>query len=452
MYESFYSEISCHIEWSHWWAKGSSLIDQLERSLDFNLSGLTDVIATEREMYLGRKVLSFVQQKYNSVQNLNVCASWNWVLSKALVAIPRSGEDQKKRLFISNTILTISHILNFVRFSSAFAASDENAHIYGHSYSDLGSVKIVSATAAIISAQCCLYRLALVKLIMTDGVIVTQTLSSIADERDNSLRASKERLSKMVLLSGVVGFVVITMSGGFLFLGMHTMHIMSAESSFETCSWFFWLIVDLMSLALIGGDSALFAAMWILIAINYRLDVLTLTKSVDRANGPDGRYTDRTCNKICTSYIRLVNQAVKVNRMSSFILFSLVLCTTPFFCTALFAVEYGDNLFISVTLFFAIMPVVLFAWSLLAIAANITSLSDALHGRLCSLSARGGFQSSQKIRLLHIVEQTGSEEQLLALCTVDGQKYTSESLLYYLIETCLHYTLLLTFDRSMTGA
>ena len=231
------------------------------------------------------------------------------------------------------------------------------------------------------------------------------------------------------------------------------MQIINSKSGLETTCWLFWWIVDLVAVLTVGVDVSIFAAMWILITINYRMDVLTLTHEIDRALESDKLTTESTTDNIRYSYMRVVKQAVGVNRISSLILFSLVLCTTPFFCTILFAVEYGSNLYMSVTLFVAIMPIVLFAWSLMAITAEITSRSERLYHLLCSLSARKSrmpvVSRREQMRLLQILEQVGSEEQLLALRTIDGQKYTSETLLYYLIEMGLQFTLLLTFDRAM---
>ena len=404
-------------------------------------------------MGLMRRVRNLVQQEYESVQYLDIHDSWSRALINALVMNPRP-EDEKMRLYTYNIILIICHILNTVRFGSLFAVSDDdNAHLYGHSYSHLKGAKVASATATIFYAQCCLYRIALMRLIMTEGLIIAQTLKNIVNERDSRLRDSKKQMAKNVLLCAAVGFVVIMMSGSALFAGMHVMHILFSKSSLETCCWLFWWMVDILALALGVRDIAIFPAMWFLIASNYRTDVIALAQKIDHANGPDVLCTETTCDNICYSYLRLVEQAVTVNRMSSLILFALVICTTPFFCTALFAIEYGGNIFISVTFFIAIFPIVLFAWTLLAIAGEITSLTEGLHGRLCSLAAKASTGTrtflTQRIQLQQLVEETGSEDQLLALRTIDGQKYTSESLMYYLIETGLQYTLLLTFDRSM---
>ena len=151
------------------------------------------------------------------------------------------------------------------------------------------------------------------------------------------------------------------------------MQIVRSKTALETCCWLAWWIGDLCSLVAVGVDISIFAAMWILITINYRMDVLTLTHEIDRALESDRLTTESTTDNIRYSYMRLVKQAIGVNQMSSLILFSLVLCTTPFFCSVLFTVEYGSNLFMSVTLFVSCMPICLFAWFLMAIIAEITS-------------------------------------------------------------------------------
>ena len=407
----------------------------------------------EQEMGLISRVQSFMQQKFDSVKNLDVHDSWFWVLSGSFVMNPRPN-DQKKRLYVYNTMISIWFLFNSLRFVSVFAVSDDHyAHLYGHTYARAGWAKITSVTATIINAQCCLYRIAVIRLLLQDAMIVMKTLGNIVNERDWKLRAEKKLMARIVLLCAVVACCVSVIGALSIFTAMHVINILSSNSTFETFCWLFWWTQDVLDVLLCGGNVVLFAAVWVLIAINYRIDIVALMQEIDHALEFDRPITETTYDDIRFSYMRLVRQAVEVNRMCSIILFALVLCTTPFFCTSLFAVEYGDNLFISVTLFIGTIPLVLFAWFLLAIAAEITSRSEELHRRLFSLATRpsGTLQVSrrQKMRLLQLLEQTGSEEQLLALRTIDGQKYTSESLLYYLIETVLQYTLLLTFDRSM---
>ena len=409
--------------------------------------------ASEQAMGPISRVRSFVQQKFDSVQDLDVHDSWVWVLTNAQAVNPRPG-DPKKRLYVYNSILSIWFILNSLRFVSVFAVSDDhNAHLYGHTYARAGWAKIISVTATIINAQCCLYRMAMIRFLLQDAMIIMKTLGNIVNERDRKLRTEKKRMARLVLLCAVVTYSVCMIGALSVFTAMQVMNILSSKLAFEKLCWLFWWVQDILNVLSSGGDVVLFAAMWLLIAINYRIDIVALEQEIDDALESDRLITGTINDDIRFSYMRLVRQAVGVNRMCSVILFSLVLCTTPFFCTALFAVEYGENLFISVAIFTGIIPLVLIAWTLLAIAGEITSLTEGLHGRLCSLAAKGstGTRSflTQRIQLQHLLEQTGSEEELLALRTIDGQKYTSESLLYYLIDTGLQYTLLLTFDRSM---
>ena len=404
-------------------------------------------------MGLMKRMRSFVQQKISSVQDLDVHDSWFWFLTNALVVNPCPG-DPRKLLYVYNSVLSIWFILNSLRFVSVFAVSDDHyAYLYGHTFARAGWAKILSVTATIINAQCCLYRMAMIRLLLRDAMIVMKTLESIVNERDRKLCAEKKRMARLVLICAVVTYCVCTIGALSFFTTMQVINILSSNSTFETFCWLFWWTQDVLDVLSSTGDVVLFAAVWVLIAINYRIDVVVLTQGIDQRLASGRPIIETHCDDIRFSYMRLVRQAVEMNRVSSVILFSLVLCTTPFFCTALFAVEYGENLFISVALFIAMFPIVMFAWSLLAITGEITSLTEGLHGRLCSLAAKGstGTRSflTQRIQLQQLLEQTGSEEQLLALRTIDGQKYTSESLMYYLIETGLQYTLLLTFERSM---
>lgn len=93
----------------------------------------------------------------------------------------------------------------------------------------------------------------------------------------------------------------------------------------------------------------------------------------------------------------------------------------------------------------------LFAISLLLMAADITTLAAQVHANLCYTCGRNGNKWTLKHRLmmLNLVQDAGSHDPPLAMYTINGDKYTSESLLLYLMDTALNYMLLVTLEKSV---
>ena len=123
--------------------------------------------------------------------------------------------------------------------------------------------------------------------------------------------------------------------------------------------------------------------------------------------------------------MRLVREAERVNRMSSPILFVLVLCTTPLVCLCVFVAVYSDNWFLQIAIPVAGCVASLFACALLAIAADITSKSERMHEALCATAARQSSASPLSVQerrvLLLMMEHASSESYSFALTTMDGQ-------------------------------
>ena len=139
--------------------------------------------------------------------------------------------------------------------------------------------------------------------------------------------------------------------------------------------------------------------------------------------------------------------------MSSQILFVLVLRTTPFTCMCVFVTTYSDNLLLQMFLSVIGVAIFLFACSLTATAADISAKSEKMDGILCDAAARQSLASLLSVQerqfLLLMMEHASSERQSFAMTTMDGQKYTMESFVSFLIETGLQYTLIFTFNRGI---
>ena len=125
--------------------------------------------------------------------------------------------------------------------------------------------------------------------------------------------------------------------------------------------------------------------MWIMMAFNYRADLCEPMRQVENVGEADSLGRAVTMGGVCNWYDHVVDEALTFHRFSSLMLMSLSLCTKPYFVTVL---NNDENPFLTITLFMATIPPVLFGSFLLAVAATTTSMSEKLHVLLCSLAAR----------------------------------------------------------------
>ena len=387
-----------------------------------------------------------MQGKWNAIENADIRKMWLRTMELFLV-VDMSSLKWPKNLILKNVALIMWLTILVVQFGySALFASDENAHLSGNMFGGAGFGRLFNTATAILYCQSILYRLVLIKLTLEGHMTVMDTITVIVNERNRGLRQRKIRMTRIVLIVAIVAVVLFVLTSNFMWLGMLVLNLRSQSLLQVTC-WILWWLLDVASALPVASTTIFFAAMWIMMAFNYRMDLCELMRQVENVNEAD------TMDEVCDWYDHVVDEAITFHRFSSLILLSLSLCTTPFFVTCLFVLNYGDNLFFSVTLFVVVVPPVLFAWFLLAIAATTTFLSENLHALLCSLAAQNmrdtRLSQRQRLRLQLMIEEVGSEETFFALRTPDGQKYTPEIFLIYLIETMLHYTLLLTFDRAM---
>ena len=241
-------------------------------------------------------------------------------------------------------------------------------------------------------------------------------------------------------------------SGILFFTGVYCLNMMSSYSGFEMLCWTSWFLVDIGVVFTAGTDVVLFPIMWILVALNYRFDLRHLIESVNNMN-KSGRSITSDFSEIMKRYADLFRLAKVVDQTSPPVLLAITLGTTSYICTTLFVIVYSSNMLPTITQAVALITPVSTGLITLLIAAGVTSMAQDLHHRFCSLASNQGALSCltdrQRSILNLMIEETGRKETIFALYTMDGQRYTSELLLFYLIDTCLHYTLLLTFDRSL---
>ena len=364
-----------------------------------------------------------------------VYADWEHLVSLFRLARPAYS-------LTTNVILLVIYTLTVVRIGFAALAGWQPAFAFGSSLARSGN------TAPFIIALCCsayspapVFRLIIMLLQPRDRFALMQAITEGTGRQE---RQAKIRLMRAVYLLLTAACLMAVVSCEGLMMSMACINVWQSESFMEALAWICWSAQDLAIVGIMSADLVFFPGTWILLALDYRMDLLLLIQEINAAAKAPAH---ASVQQMSDALERLLMKADILNAWSG-ILFFLTLATTATACLDVYIVSHSDNVFFRVLLPFAGVAVVCTASFLMALAGNITAASERLHTSLSSLACRSRHATSvrEKRLLLLMLEETGCAEQRLALYTLTGNKYTPESFVAFLIETALHYTLLLSFS------
>ena len=421
------------------------------------------------------RLQSFFRDKYNALRYGDVFKNWDQLMR--LVRVTDSDEaypTTRKMKVLSSTLFALWMAFTLFRITLSVFWITGMSHIMGQTMSNSGNVsKLIVSLAGVCLVQWFLYRLVCILLLLNGDMIFMQTLQSMVCrhgiempqtsrnfriQESEEIRDRKIQLARLIYSAVFLSRFPMAINGYIAVTGYLWLNIQASETTFQICSWIFWYVQDLIMATAFAFDFLIYPSMWFVVALNYRMDIMSLTAKIQqltqvRGAGVGGKRHVLLFRGIRDDYLRLTQQAVRVNRFSSPILLVLVLSTTPILCICVFLAVYSDNLLLQLAVPTVGCVISLFACSLLAIAADITARSEKLYEVLCAAAARQSVASHSSVRerrfLLLMMEHASAETNSFAMTTMDGQKYTMQSFVSFLIETGLQYTLLFTFNRGI---
>ena len=427
------------------------------------------------------KLAALLTNRYKAIRYGDVYQNWDELMR--LVQVTDSDEadpTKRKKKVIANAFLTLWIAFTVFRMSLSPFWITGIDHIMGQTMNKSGNVsKLFVLLAGVSQLQSILYRLVCIRLTLSGDMIFMRTLKSMVswhhsgeddppasreaspnsdrDTESERSRAQKDRIARIALGGALLGSLTMVTSLNAMMTGLLWLNIRASETAFQVFCWLFWYAQDVIMCTIVPLDIIIFPSMWFVLTLNYRTNLKSLSQKIAQLIRLKGMGSQRTpvplIKQIRVEYISLAKEALRVNTMSSQILFATVLCTTPLVCMCMFVAIYSDNAFLAFAVPVAGGVSCLFECSLLAMAANITSESEKMHRVLCSAGARQCFASLLSLQerqfLLLMMEHASTESESFALTMVDGQKYTEESFVSYVIETGLQYTLLVTFNQGI---
>lgn len=368
-------------------------------------------------------------------------------------------EARKKHFATVNMIFSVAWFLTSMRHASALITpTDGPHHLLGQTFISAGSsAKIVSICAASGFLQFALTRLTNVFLIRSNHTLILKTVKKMVSVGDQDKRLTNIRLCRLMLMVGLNIWSSIVLNGSLLYTSVFYLSVQASKTRLEITCWTVWWLVDQVTNFYDGIDMSFAPVTWLLIALNYRSNVASFIQRLEdmiAAQTDEGWTVVYRLKDVHTHYAQLVGEAEDFNR-SSPILMSIMLCTTPLACCAAFVAQFPFHPLISSFVFMACLPPVVAVLYLLRVAADITSMAGEITTHLNSIACRERngkhLNARQRQLLLQMIQEIGSEKPLIVVQMTDGKKWTPELLLYYVIESTMMYTLLITFN-SFLGA
>ena len=259
----------------------------------------------------------------------------------------------------------------------------------------------------------------------------------------------------MILLTAkvvLIGFAVTTGAYHSFLLHLNWRH---SSDMTQVCCWIFWWTQDILTIVIGTATIALLPASCILQALVYRMDVMHVCKFIRNLRSIKGAEATaaqigREIDRVIDMMAILEERAADVAHYSTPILFVIILTTTPVTTCCLFVSRYSDNVIVAVSYAVVACNMALFAFTLQAIAGDITCKAQHVYAELSSLaSASITAPVSSRIQLLRLLQEADSESEPLAMHTLSGERYTKASFIEYVMEACVHFSLLVTFSSFL---
>ena len=307
-------------------------------------------------MELASRIWSFMKVKWNAVLNADLYQLWLKTMELLLV-VDTSRTNWQTRLFLKNIAILLWFAVLVLEFGySALSGNEEDAHLSGDLFAGLGVAHLINITALILFCQGILYRLTVIKLTLEGHVMVMNTIRRVVNERNRVLRQRKIRNTRMVLVVAIASVIPFALTAACLFTGLLVLKLVSSQSLFQASCWIFWWLVDVVSCPVVASSPVFFPAVWIMMALNYRMDLCDLIRRVENMNAIEHADRADTMDRISICYDHVVDQALAFHRFSSLILMSLNLSMTPYFVTSLFVVNNAEQKFLTVPIFVLMIP------------------------------------------------------------------------------------------------
>lgn len=404
-------------------------------------------------MWLGRKLkeqANWMKQAavsaYVRLRDGDVLENWKSVLLLTRLT-PGEGNAWSSREHVMQAVLVSFTLLTSIRIGFSCLLHDDGIqHLMGHTVLRFGSIgRLLSLTAGLVALQCALFRITVYRLHQKQEMNFLPIMEMVTNTVLPFDGQDKRQLGRKVLMCTVAAAVlIILMPGGVIVTVLCFTNCHHSETMVQVLLWMFWWTQDLLFVIVVATDFVLIPSMWIFLVLSLHMDMSSLADHLDKMT-MGGRL--RNPDQVYETYIQLTKEVTKMKPFLTPVLSIFAMCSTPLICTVTYSLPYMDNAFFVLIVVEVGSAMIVQEFAFLALASQVNSLSLRLYQLFCSIFSRhkDSLSLRERYSLLQTMEEMGSEERLLSLHTLDGEKYTTETFLIFVLDTAVHYTLLVTF-------
>jgi len=313
--------------------------------------------------------MNVARRLYEELKNGDVYQNWcRYIQFTQVPGADESDSGQNKRKSIVSLLIMIWSLSNMIRYVSSGIWETEVPHLYGHTMANTD--RLFAVAAGIWFLHSVSFRLVTIRLASSGSMVFLKTVRSMTQD------GRKEKLARILLIVAVVLSILVIVAGFLVFTAAMCINIIMSDSWLSVCLWIVWYVVDMLNLVT-SCDGVTMDVMWILVVLNYRMDMAdlmdeasALTDSLKRRK--TGRITRRNFDKVQESYVRLTRHSVGIDQMAASFLFVITFCTTPIVCSTIFIITYSYNLYLVCAVAIGLAVVGGLASTLLLIAGRTT--------------------------------------------------------------------------------
>ena len=208
---------------------------------------------------------------------------------------------------------------------------------------------------------------------------LVKMLDDMKLEQDHELKRRKERMAYMVYLFGVSGGLTYLSTGVLFMTSLFAYNVSLSQTTTEVVFWSIWWPLDILAALTKATSLTTIPASWLLLVLNYRLNIIRLVGRIERLNERSVDQEEGTASKVAgvqniINQVRnLENEAMQINRSSSWTLLVVNVCTTTQACIGLFMGVFTDNALLSAVMSVVAACIIMFSLVMQYVAGDVTS-------------------------------------------------------------------------------
>lgn len=395
-----------------------------------------------------------LQRIYHELKDGDVYLNWSRFMKILCITNEHegSGKDTKKIVTV-NTLAILWYVFSSIRISHHLVWDSGYPHFFGSTEEQMGNTTgLLSSLSAFMIFTALLYRGHCIRLTLSGGMYFMRTVKIMTSGAE--VNAAKVAFARKMVATAVIFCYQMFVGGFIMCAGMLYLNIRASSSMIEVICWIAWCLIDLVMCFSACTDVLTFPIMWITIVLSYRMDMIDLMQCITDINdaliAENETMANELFDEIRHRYYELYSESQKIDQFSVTVITIILFWSTPYFCIMMFMFIFTDNIFIYYMCPICAVAVLLLVTFVLVSAATVTHLTEKLTISLLKVAAQDAHLQALNPRQRQQLDLMTEQMSSLAMYTMVGERYTPLSFVHYVVETCVQYSLLITFNKYIT--